>query len=41
VQDLERSAIGSAFSVLAEILRAPISEGSRHALVTMFSRRLR
>lgn len=41
VQDLERSAIGSAFSVLAEILRAPISDESRHALVTMFSRRLR
>lgn len=41
VQDLERSAIGSAFSVLAEILRAEMSDGARRALIHEFSRRMR
>jgi glycosyltransferase involved in cell wall biosynthesis len=41
VQDLERGAIGSAFSVLAEILRAPISDDARRTLVQEFSRRMR
>jgi len=41
VQDIERGSIGSALSVLTEILRAEISDDSRHALVNRFSRRLR
>jgi hypothetical protein len=41
VQDIERGSISSALSVLTEILRAEISDDSRHGLVNRFYRRLR
>ena len=41
VEDIERGSLGSAFSVLSEILRAEISDEARQALVNIFSRRMR
>ena len=41
VQDLERGSLGSAFSVLSEILGAPISDEARESIVLTLSRRMR